>query len=188
MVQYVSATVSGSQTTDTYGIFGPAGADLSGKTITIYTQYGPNNFAAVTPCGPGCSLYFNKANGASASYTTRNIFVPTSTLIVVGLNDQHMAFAPSMQGSVELLTPSNGSTGYTIEIGSDYNESKGTETYPGCQVSLVYPSAIAFGKPLAPTNTPSAQGSSIEFLKPAAQAGGQKSMETLTFTVNTASK
>ena len=142
----------------------------------------------MTPCGPGCSLYFNKSNGASASYTTRNIFVPTSTLIVVGLNDQHVAFAPSMQGSVELLTPSNGSTGYTIEIGSDYNESKGTETYPGCQVSLVYPSAIAFGKPLAPANTPSAQGSSIEFLKPAAQAGGQKSMETLTFTVNTASK
>ncbi len=189
VAQYVSAKVSGSQTIDTAGIFGAPGVNLSGKVITIFAQYRPADFAVVTPCGPGCSLYFNKSNTATVPQTTRNFYVPNSTLIVVSLNDQHVAFAPSMLGSVEILNnTSGGDTGNSIGIGSDFVNFAQTETYPGCQVSFVYPSAVSFGSALSPTNTPSAQGGSIAFFKPALQPGGQKLSETLTFTVDQAKR
>ena len=62
MVQTLSVSgvierTDGKPALDTDGLFGPAGADLTGARISVFEQYAPAAFDGAQPCGEACQYY-----------------------------------------------------------------------------------------------------------------------------------
>ncbi len=153
ITQFVGGTVSGNATTDPFGIFGPAGADLNGKPIQVYFSYETVDFntsgGCSAPPGSTCDLHFTRIPKDSQTGNLTRQGTPQSVLIQIQINGVGRSFAPFQQGSVYFFnTP-----GYPGEF---QVTSDGARGGPGqsASISLFYAQTTAFGSRLSPDNNP----------------------------------
>ena len=135
--QSLTGVVSGGDTTDTYGIFGTAGANLAGQKITIYFQYNSAQFKAALNCGTNCTYYNTSANANLAG----------SVLLVASIGTQ-VVYAPSSIGQVEFQNSTAEYPANFLSLGSD-GALAGTS---GATTAISYTSGSALGDELAPKN------------------------------------
>ncbi len=153
ITQFVSGTVSGSDTTDPFGIFGPAGADLNGKPIQVYFSYETVDFNSSGGCsappGSTCDLHFTRTPKGSQTGNLMRQGTPQSVLIQIQVNGVGRSFAPFEQATVYFFnTP--GSPG-VFQVTSD-SARGGPGQY--ASISLSYAGTTAFGSRLSPDNNP----------------------------------
>ncbi len=140
--QYVEGTVAAPSTIDTYGLFGPAGADLTGRTITVFMQYNgsrsqfPNEYYCALTC-----LEFGTA--------AKKDNLPGAALIVVDLKQVRHVVVPRRTAYVT-FNFDYGTPGIYTDLGAGIDD-----TLPGgAWVLLAYPPSISFGTTLSPKNNP----------------------------------
>ena len=173
ITENISGTISGVNTVDTEGLFGPAGGDLKGKAVIIHAQYITEDFTESEKCriSPATCTY----EGSQGSVNT-----PGSVLIAVTINGKQVTYAPAHYG--EILS-SNASTNTFAAYVDTTSFGLG---YRGAALSLAFTSPVAFGRPLAPGNLPAPNNSTtdyVEFFVPSDQLPA----ETLNFVADSAS-
>ncbi len=167
ITETVKGTISGSSTTDTLGLFGKAGANLSGQAVTIHMQYVPADFTVQRACRSALCTYDESQN---------SINTPASVLITVSINGQQVTYSPT---SFSETIFDNYSTN-SFYISSD--TSSFGEGLRGCSVDLDFSAPVAFGEALSPGNQPVLHDHTdlLQFYTP---ASGQLPGETLNFSV-----
>ncbi len=162
--------VTGQFTIDTLGIFGPAGADLSGKPITVYTQYVPADFGPVQDCYHAAYCTFATSQGLPQT--------PRAVLILISVNGVRRTFNSTAFGEV-LFDKSS------LNLLELYTNTQMTPpgTF-GLRLATSFTSPVTFGSPLSPENAPVLGTSvdTIEFFVPNNQLPG----ETLSFALTSA--
>jgi hypothetical protein len=130
----ISGTITGPASVDTYGYFGTAGANLSGKTVTVTLQYTTQYFNYVYKCQHyGCTEYIS---GKSPT-------VPKSVLIAVTVDSATLTFKPVNIGEVVVSAPG----GKNILVESDPGSSNPDA---GIFVSVDLTADAKFGGKLSP--------------------------------------
>jgi len=165
--EQLTAVVSGSNTVDTKGYFGQAGANLTGKTISLFFQYTTQAFGPAKACrDPSyCSYNISKGNAGTQG----------SVVVTAQIDGHRVVFTPAYQGTV-LFTKKFQNR---VFIDSDVFSGFGLGL-PGCQLLIDYTGKVAFGSQVSPINQPVVNASSdeIDFF----DASSQVSVEQLTFT------
>ena len=167
-----TGVISGPSTTDTLGLFGPAGANLTGKTITIHTQYVPAYFGSVTNC--------RIASSCTKAISQGSLNTPGAVLISLTVNGKQVVYTSAHIGQVLF---DKGSQNFfniyadTLDFGYGYN---------GVRVSTSFSSPVTFGSTLSPTNPPALNTpvDNVEFF----QIDDELPAETLFFAVTSATK
>ncbi len=171
ITENLTAIVSGGSTTDTLGLFGPAGANLKGKTISIHYQYVEDFFGASQTCRNHACTY----NRSTSSPNT-----PGSLLISVTVNGKQVNYTPTFQGEVLFGTLSdNAFVIYSDTNGFGYG-------LTGAVVSTSFSSPVTFGSTLSPADQPVKKDNNdyVEFFTPSDGFGTPS--ETLNFVVTSA--
>lgn len=163
--------VAGSNTVDTLGLFGPAGANLVNQPISIYFKYTTEDFTSQKTGRNGYVVY--NSQGSSST--------PGSVLITVTINGKRQVYAPAYQGVVFIPTAAP----YSLTIDSDAYSGFG-DGLTGAQTSVQFLSAPTFGSPLSPTDNPVLNSvvDSLSFFTPSSSVAS----EQLSFFVSSASK
>lgn len=143
-------TISGSQTLDTRGYFGKAGADLSGATVAIYLQYVP------TLLGPGQSCR-NHSCTFNESYKMPD--TQGSLLVTITINGHRVVYSPTYESVIFFPTQRP----YQLTIDSDAFSGFGIGL-PGIQFAAEFTSAPVFGQSLSPSNQPVLQASGSDYI------------------------
>ena len=171
VTENLTGTVSGGSTTDTLGLFGPAGANLSGKQITIHYQYVEKYFGPSTIC---------RNRACTENFSSGSPNTPGAVLISVTVNGKQVNYISAHQGEVLFGNLSDNS----FHIYAD--ASSFGLGYTGASVYTSYSSPVTFGSTLSPTNQPVKNFNSdfVEFFTPADGFGTPS--ETLNFVVTSA--
>ena len=187
ITQYVTGTVSGSDTVDTLGVFGPAGTDLKGKTVQIYLSYNTlafNEEGCGAPSGSTCDVRLSKPAKRSETGNLMKFGTPQSVLIQIQVGSAGRSFAPFEQATFYVFnTP--GSPGQLRLQSDDANDGPGLTA----SVNLYFASTTAFGSHLSPTNNPVnvgyiGAGNQTSFTIDGVPPGGTSiGSQTTTFTV-----
>jgi len=167
--------ISGSNTTDTLGLFGPAGANLTGQPISIYFKYTTDDFTSQTACrSHSCVTHVSKNSPNT----------PGSVLITVSVNGQRHVYAPVHYGAVLFQTVSPDA----LKIYSDCTDY--ALGYTGAAVYVPFLSAPTFGSPLSPTDDPLLNQvvDYVSFYSPSTADASELPSEQLSFFVSSATK
>ena len=177
VAENLTVTISGSNTTDSIGLFGPAGANLSGQTASIHVQY----ISDYLPTSKSCR--FDPAT-CTAHYNQQGANLAGSVLVSVTMNGHTVNYSPVYIGWV-LLKNTNGMD--MLKICSDATDY--SEGLRGACVATQYTSSLTFGAPLSPTNPPLLHTSTAEdYLNFYSPSGSELPDETLSFYVTQASQ
>ncbi len=192
ITQYVTGTVSGTNTVDALGVFGPAGTDLKGKTVQIYVSYDTlafNEEGCAAPAGATCDVRLSKPAKGSQTGNLTKFGTPQSVLIQIQVGNAGRSFAPFQQATFYVFN-SPGAPGQ-LRIQSDYaNDGPGLTA----SVNLYFASTTAFGSHLSPTNDPvnvnyGGEGNQTNFTIDGVAPGGTSIIsQTTTFTVSGSSQ
>ena len=167
VTENLTGTISGSQTIDTKGYFGPAGADLSGATAAIYVQYVPKLLGPSQECrNHSCTF-----NESSKMPDTQG-----SLLVTITINSHRLVYSPSYQGVIFFPTQAP----YQLTVDSDAFSGFGIGL-PGVQFAALFESAPKFGEPLSPSDKPVLRASPSDYLY-FYDAQDQTPVEKLTYT------
>lgn len=155
-----TGTITGGNTTDTLGLFGPAGANLAGKTVTIHTQYVPAYFSAPTNCRIASSC--TRARSQNSPNT------PGAVLITVTINGTQLTYTSTHFGQV--LFDKSAQNYFNIyadatDFGYGLN---------GIRVSTSFSAPVTFGSTLSPSDNPVLNYvDSLSFFRPSDQTPGE---------------
>lgn len=132
-----SGTITGASTIDTLGLFGPAGASLAGKAVTIYMKYVPGDFPAPIEC---------RNNACTDTHT----LIPTSgaTVISIAVDGKRIISTSSQYGQV-LFSQLPQNYFYIYTNTTDFGIG-----YAGVRVGTAFTAPVTFGSPLSPENPP----------------------------------
>lgn len=98
--EFLTGTVAPG-TTDKLGIFGPAGADLSGLPIAVYFNYAPDHL--VKSNGDSYTTpYYSKGSSPTYNAGLKNPNTAPSVLVIVTLNGKTLTYAPTSVGYVSI--------------------------------------------------------------------------------------
>lgn len=126
--------ITGPASVDTYGYFGPAGSNLSGKPVKVTVQYTTQDFNNTYKCTHyGCTEYVSSGTPK----------VPQSVLITVTIDATTLSFKPVNDGVVVVSAPG----GDNVLIESDPG-SGNPDT--GIFVSVYLNNEATFGGKLSP--------------------------------------
>ena len=167
VTENLTGIVSGSQTFDTRGYFGPAGSNLSGAKISIYLQYVPGLLGPSQTCRNHACTYNVSAQMPDT---------PGSLLITITINGHRAVYSPSYEAVVFFPTQ----TPFQLTIDADAFSGFGIGL-PGLQFAALFKSAPVFGQPLSPGNRPVLQASASDYLS-FYDAQSQTPVEQLTYT------
>ncbi len=144
---------------DKYGLFGPAGADLTGATIHIFEQYAPAAFGPEKSCGGGTTCeYYN------VKTVSRDIY--GAILIVVTINGVQHAYSSAANSSIR-FGQVVGSNEYISELNPvEFNGDTAS-------VYLQFPASTSFEAPFPVTSV----GSSTPLLGTALLPAGKDTAE-----------
>ncbi len=162
-----TGTIAGASTVDTFGVFGPAGANLAGKTVSIYMHYVPSYFGPVENCRfSPCTYYVSQGQPST----------PGATLISISIEGKRVTYTSSEYGEV-LFDRSSSNFFYIYANTSDFGLG-----YRGVRVSTSFSAPVTFGSALSPGNSPvfGFNADNIEIFTPSDELPA----ETLTFLVN----
>ena len=198
VTQFLTATISTTDGTnvDTYGLFGPKGASLSGKRMNIRFQYQTDDFIKSCGPGPGLSQLTGSANSrhfaqvGCSNYISKGVpdglgnkAISQSVLIFVDIDGVIASFAPASSGNVLIQ---NGSQSSQLQVDVDEPPTVGD---PACTLIVGYQKPINFTGPLsAISNFPALN--TVDFLyvvAPLRAADGSLELEEFNFTVQGAS-
>ncbi len=140
VTENISGIISGSNTVDTKGYFGMAGADLSGAKLAVYFQYVPKLLGSSTEC---------RNHGCTYNTSVQMPDTQGSLLITVTVNGHRVVYSPSQEGAVFFNTQSP----YQLTVDSDAFSGFGIGL-PGLQFGVQFKSAPVFGHNLSPGNEP----------------------------------
>ncbi len=174
VTQNLVGMISGSHTVDTLGLFGPAGANLTGQPISIYFKYTTEDLTTVKV----------QRNGYTSYRSQNSSSTPGSVLVTVTVNGKRLTYVPSAWANVGIPTLAPYKLFLQDEADSYYSQSK---TQPGVQLTVEYLQAPTFGGPLSPTDDPvlNKVNDRVDFF-PSLNTGGP--IEQLSFFVSSASK
>lgn len=130
----VTGTITGPASVDTYGYFGTAGANLSGKTVTITLQYTTQDFDYTYAC---------QHYGCTEHLSSKSPKVPQSVLITATIGSTTLTFKPVNLGEVVVSAPG----GDNILVESDPGTSNPDA---GIFVSVYLKNEARFGAKLLP--------------------------------------
>ncbi len=158
--------------TDSAGLFGPAGASLNGKAISVHYQYVPAYFGASQTCR-------NHTCTTNTSQNSPN--TPGAVLITVTINGKQASFSSTSYGSLLFSTQSDDA--FRIGANADSYAFNGT----GCTVTNSFRAPVAFGAILSPSNQPvlNQVNSAVRFFNAAVSI---TPVETINFSVTGATK
>ena len=159
-----------SKSTDTVGLFGPAGANLNGKAITVHYQYVPAFFGAPQTC---------RTHACTTNTSQGSPNTPGAVLITVTVNGKQATFSSTQIGYVLFDTVSDN----TFVIGADATSYAFSST--GCTVTNSFRSPVLFDAPLSPTNQPvlHSVNSTVRFFNSAVSI---LPVETLNYSISSA--
>ena len=162
-----SGSINGASTIDTLGLFGPAGANLAGKSVTIYTSYVPSDFPAPVEC----------RNNACTMTQTLNA-TPGATVISIEVNGKRITTTSTEYGEV-LFSQLSQDYFYIYTNTSDFGLG-----YFGVRVGTSFTAPVTFGSSLSPDNPPvfGTNIDMIEFFTPE----DELSSEILNFSLSSA--
>ncbi len=137
----IVGVISGANTTDTAGLFGTAGANLSGKAVTIHTQYVTTPFNSSGYCRTSrqCSHYESQGVAGTSGSITNS----------VTLNGRTLTYAPTYIGQIILDNNNAHNFAAYTDVYSGFGEGR-----RGSALSVAFTSALAFGAALSPGNQP----------------------------------
>ena len=162
--------VAGANTTDTLGLFGPAGANLAGAAIRVHTQYIPSYFSAPTNC----------RNNSCTLARSQNANTPGAVLMSITIHGKQLTYHSTHFGQVLFGKQSSNLFAIYADT-SDFGLG-----YTGVRVATSFSAPVTFGSELSPANPPQLgdDADSVEFFQPGQTLPG----ETLTFSVKSATE
>ena len=173
VTENIAGTISGSQTVDTKGYFGTAGADLSGAKVAIYLQYVPKLLGPSQECRNHACTY---------NVSTQLPDTQGSLLVTITVNGHRVVYSPSYEGAIIFATQAP----YQLTVDSDAFSGFGLGL-PGLQFATQFRSAPVFGQPLSPGNGPVLQASPSDYVA-FFNAANQTPVEQLTYTPTSGTK
>ena len=135
----LTGTVSGASTTDTLGLFGPAGANLKGKTIAIHYQYVKEFFNSSGTC---------RTHACTTDTSSSSPNTPGAVLIAVTINGKQVTYTSAHYG--EVISGNLSDNGFWIYADTT---SFGLG-YTGAYVYTSFSAPATFGSTLSPTDQP----------------------------------
>ena len=168
VTENLTGTISGSQTVDTEGYFGKAGANLSGAAVKIYLQYVPALLGSSQTCRNQSCTY----NEAYQTADTQG-----SLLVTITVNGHRVVYTPTDEGVVFFSTQSP----YQLTVDSDAFSGFGIGL-PGIQLAARFTSAPVFGQSLSPGNGPVLRASGSDYID-FYDAANQTPVEELSYAV-----
>ncbi len=173
VTENLAGTISGSCTVDTKGLFGPAGADLSGSAVAIHVQYVPRLLGPSQAC---------RNHSCTYNQSDRMPDTQGALLVTVTVNSQRVVYVPVAEAAVFFPTQAP----YQLTIDADAYSGFGIGLR-GIQFAALFTSAPAFGQPLSPAN-PAVQGASASDYVAFYDASSQTPVEQLTYTLTGSTK
>ncbi len=150
VTENVSGTISGSNTVDTRGYFGKAGADLSGAKVAVYMQYVPSLLGPSMEC---------RSNSCTYNTSVQMPDTQGSLLIAVTINGHRVVYSPTYEGAIFFDTHAP----YQLTVDSDAFSGFGIGLR-GLQFATQFKSTPLFGHPLSPGDEPVLRASSSDYI------------------------